>query len=145
MANQELHYINPGPVQTRPDQFRPGQTSSAQTRPDRTRPNWIGPCLLTGRSYKTAHKRGDTNRRIAAMLVDCRQSTRHKTNKPTLVAVAVMIGGERRRGSTTHRLMIPQWYSPFWDPGISQKGPGVQTQWRCAGDSTGPAGGPFCQ
>ncbi len=26
--------------------------------------------------------------------------------------------------------MIPQWYSSFWDPGISQKGPGVQTQWR---------------
>jgi hypothetical protein len=38
---------------------------------------------------------------------------------------------ERRRGSTTPKLMIPQWYSPFWDRVISQKRPEVQTQWRC--------------
>ncbi len=35
---------------------------------------------------------------------------RHKTNKPTLVAVAVMIGSEKKKRKHHPRLMIPQWY-----------------------------------
>ncbi|CAM6078694.1 unnamed protein product [Sphagnum tenellum] len=83
-VNQELHYINPGPVETRPDQTRPDETKLDRT-PSSSRD------ALTRLVHKGATQTGTQKDSSDA----CRsQRTTHKTNKPTLVAVAVTIRKE---------------------------------------------------
>ncbi len=66
------------------------------------------------------------------MLVDCRARDTKPTSRLWWQLRWWSEKKKKKKKRKHHpRLMIPQWYSPFWDPGISQKGPGVQTQWRC--------------